>query len=60
MNDSLGEVLGGMRQYMLTHGVTQNSLDGLVKVSASQIRNGDEAVAANISCIKEVNRLLGN
>jgi hypothetical protein len=35
-NDSVGTILGGMRQYMLANGVQQSQLDALMKAQASQ------------------------
>ena len=53
-NDFIGDLLGSMRQYMLANNIQQAQLDQLLRGSASQIKNGDQAFDIVDQCIKEI------
>jgi hypothetical protein len=55
--DTIGDVLGNMRQYMLANNIQQSQLDAYLKGAISQIRNGDQAFDAMNQCIGSMNKV---
>jgi hypothetical protein len=56
-NRSLGNVLGSLRQYMLSNGTPASILDDLVRNSSAQIKNGDQAVKIMTDCTNQIARI---
>jgi len=59
-NQSLGTILGSMRQHMLANGIQQNNLDALIQSQSLQIRSGDDALRILSQCVNEISTVSSN
>ncbi len=56
-NQTLGTILGSMRQHMLANGTSQSTLDTLINSQSLQIRSGDDALRIMSQCVNEMSAL---
>lgn len=59
-NQSLGDILGAMRNEMLANGTPAQALDNLVRGFSTQIRSGDDAARVVSECLTQVDSIISS